>query len=169
MPLDSLQRFCAGVAQATVLPEQIPGILNVRITPPPREKVTGPFVYVWGGRKRETRQTAPRGQGFKRLLWSVDVWLVYMDDAKDAQENEPFAKFTDAVEAAFRAAPMNIFIDSAGNVLAGAEEADASCSQILSVGEDMDLDYPPERTTSGQRMYWYQAHLAVTVLEVLQG
>jgi hypothetical protein len=41
-------------------------------------------------------------------------------------------------------------------------------SQILAIGEDFELEYPPERTPSTLRMLYYVARLGLDVYEAVQ-
>lgn len=131
------------------------------------EKADGPRAYVWGGRVRSSRQTAPRGPGMKKFPWQVDVWLVYLDTPDNARMNEPFPLIIDSVITAVQTTVMPLFIDRAG-VPQGPNATSESDTQIQSIGETFDLDYPPERTPASMKMVWYSARLGLDVLEVVQ-
>lgn len=167
MPLYSIQRYLQNALNDLALPSVVPGPLVARITPPVAEKISVPHAYVWGGRLRASRQTAPRVKGFTRYPWTCDCWLVYLDTPDDAMANEPFAQVIDAVMAQLQAVTMPVLIDPDGNVVTEAL-ADKTCSQIQAIGETFDLDYPPEKLAQSQRMVWYSARLGVDILEVIQ-
>jgi hypothetical protein len=166
--LASVQQYCRGIIDGLALP--LPGSpsLTAWITPPVFEKLTGPRAYVWGGRVRGSRQTAPRGPGFRRVPWVVDIWLVYLDTPDQARRAEPFPLVIDAVLAAFMTTPMPVFIDASGTPV-GPNAGSAADTQIQSIGESWDLDYPPERAPAAGRMVWYSARIGMDVLEVVQG
>ena len=165
--LGSVQLYVKGILDGLLLPRGIPGPRVARITPPVVEKISAPRAYVWGGRLQAARQTAPRGPGFKRFPWTVDVWLAYLDTPDDAFQNEPFPLVIDAVMLAFMRTVMPLFIDAQGNPV-GPNATSETDTQILGIGEDFDLEYPPERTVTAQRQVWYSARIGLEVLEVVQ-
>lgn len=164
--LYSIQKFAQGIVDGISMPDGLPA-LTAWVTPPVMEQIDGPRSYVWGGRVRGSRQTAPRRAGFKKIPWVVDVWLAFLDTPDDALANESFPKVIDAVLWAFFTAPMNIFIDGEGNVV-GPEATGPHDTQVQAVGESFDLEYPPERLPMTGRMVWYSAHIAMDILEVVQ-
>ena len=167
MPLYSVQAYVKNMLDGTPMPPGVPGPLTAYITPPVAEKISAPRAYVWGGKVSASRQTMPRGQGFKKRPWVIDIWLCYLDTPDDALANEPFAKVVDTVTEVFETAVMPVLIDSEGNVLTETE-ADSTCSQIQAVGESWSLNYPPERTTLTLRQLWYTTLVSLDVLEVIQ-
>lgn len=166
--LSSVQKYVKGIADGLAMPTGVPGPLVARITPPVWERVSAPRAYVWGGRVRGSRQTAPRGPGFKRIPWVVDVYLTYMDTPDDALANEPFPAVIDAVLGAFFTTTMPVWIDSTGTPVGPNAPTAGSATQIQSIGESFDLDYPPERTVTAGRMIWYSTRIGLDVLEVVQ-
>ncbi len=166
--LYSVQKYVQGILDGLSLPSGVPGPLAARITPPVVEKIGAPRAYVWGGRLRASRQSAPRGPGFRRFPWVVDTYLVYLGTPDDALANEPFPLVVDAVMEAFMTTVMPVLIDPSGNVVSPAQ-AGPACTQIQAIGETFDLDYPPEKLAQSQRMVWYAARLGIDVLEVVQG
>ena len=167
MPLYSVSKYVLGLIDGLPLPAGLPP-LEAWITPPALEEIDGPKAHVWGGRVRGGRQTAPRGPGFKRLPWQVDVYLVYMDTPDDALTYEPFPQVIDTVISVFAKTTMPLFIDAAGNPM-GPNAVNETDTQILSIGESWELEYPPERVTASMLMVWYVARIGLDVLEVQQG
>ena len=165
--LDSVQQYVRGLIDGLVIP--VTGIppLTAWITPPVLEEADGPRAYVWGGRVRGGRQTAPRGPGMKRFPWSVDVYLTYRDTPDDALASEPFPKVIDTVLRTFMATTMPLWIDANG-VPVGPNAGSSTDTQIQAIGESFDLEYPPERLPATMRMVWYSARIALDVLEVVQ-
>ena len=159
MPLNSIQQFTKTVVNNLDVGANKP--LTAWILPPAWDKITGPTCYVWGGKLSEVRQTMPRGQGFKKLTWSIDMWLSYQSIAvADDSDAEVFPGVIDAVMAACRAVTVpQVLTDTKTGVQ----------SQLLLFAENMEVEYPPERTIANQRMLQWGAHIAVGVTEVLQG
>lgn len=122
---------------------------------------------MWGSRVRGSRQTAPRGPGFKKLPWNVDAYLAFMDTPDDALANETFPKVIDAVLWRVFTTVMPLFIDAEGNPM-GPNQVNPTDTQIQSIGENFDLDYPPERLPATMKMVWYSARIGLDILEVVQ-
>lgn len=165
--LYSVSKYVQGIFNGLPVPLQGVPPLTVWITPPVLEKADGPRGYVWGGRLRAARQTAPRGPAFKKFPWTVDLWLVYLDTPDNARQNEPFPMIIDTVITAVQATTMPLFIDKNGNPV-GPNPVNPTDTQIQSIGETFDLDYPPERTPASMKMVWYSARIGLDVLEVVQ-
>lgn len=165
MPLNTIQTHVQGLINGLDLPGQVDGDghpipLVAWITPPVVEDITGPRAYVWGGTLQERRQTAPRGQGFKKLRWVVDTYLVAAATAADNNLDQEFPLIVDGVMAALRAAPMPILIT---------DPTTGVVSQLLSIGEDFELEYVPERLLAAPAgMLWYSARIGTVVEEALQ-
>jgi hypothetical protein len=166
--LYSIQEYVRSLIDGLTFPlaPTVPA-LTAWVTPPTVEKATGPRAYVWGGRVRGGRQTAPRGPGMKRRPWTVDVYLIYLDTPDDARTNEPFPRIIDAVIDVFETTVMPLWIDQNG-VPVGPNAGSTSDTQIQAIGESYDLDYPPERLPHSLRMVWYSARIGLDVLEVKQ-
>lgn len=168
MPLYSVAKYVLGLTDGITMPEGVPGPLVAYVTPPVSEKLSAPRAYIWPGRAQVNRQTAPRGAGFRRRMWPIDVYLNYMDTPDDALANEPFLGVVDAVTAVFETTLMPVFISAAG-VPVGQSATSATDTQILSIGEDWALDYPPERTVASLRQIWFSTVIRLQVMEAVQG
>ena len=159
MPLNSVQLFVQGLLDGLAIPGTTQ-TLEAYITPPTVDEMDSPKAYVWGGRLRGNRQSMPRGQGFKRLNWSVDVWLAYETSPDSATVDQEFPLIVDAVMNAVWTTPMNdVFIT---------DPTTGVRSQILAIGEDFDFEYPPERVPATMRMVYYAARLGLNVYEAVQ-
>ena len=167
--LYSISKYVLGIVDGLVIPVQGVPPITAWITPPTLEKADGPRAYVWGGALKASRQTAPRGAqaGFKKFPWNVSVWLVYLDTPDNARQNEPFPMIIDTVISAVQSTTMPLFISAEG-VPMGPNQVNATDTQIQSIGETFDLDYPPERTPATMKMVWYSARIGLDVLEVVQ-
>jgi hypothetical protein len=165
--LASIQCYVKGILDGLPVPVQGVPPLTAWITPPALEQADGPRAYVWGGSVAIGRQTAPRGPGFKRWPWTVDVWLVYLTTPDDGLGTEPMPSIIDTVLTAFGATVMPLFIDASGSPV-GPNATSATDTQILSIGETMRLQYPPEKMSGPMQMLWYTSLISLDVLEVVQ-
>lgn len=165
--LDSVQCYVRGILDN--LPIPVAGIppLTAWVTPPALEQADGPRAHVWGGTVPVSRQTAPRGQGFKKFPWTIDVYLVYLTTPDDGLASEPFPKIIDAVMWAFFTTTMPLFISAEG-VPMGPNAVNETDTQIQKIGESPRLQYPPEKMVGPMQMLWYTALLQVDVEEVVQ-
>ena len=166
--LGSIQQYVRGLLDGAPLPGEVPGPLTAWVTPPVWERIPEPRAYVWGGRLRTTRQAGPRGAARKTFAWTVDIYVNWLTTPDNALAAEPFPFVVDTVIGVLSAAAMPVFIDTSGNVV-GVNATSPSDTQILSIGEEMELDYPPERSVDKQRTIWYGARLAASVTEVVTG
>lgn len=159
MPLNSVQIFTQGLLDGLAIPGTTQ-TLEAYITPPTVDELDNPKAYVLGAHLRGTRQTMPRGLGFKKLTWLVDVFLSYETNPDSPTVDQEFALVVDAVMTKVWTTPMNnVFITDPTTGLR---------SQILAIGEDFELEYPPERVPATLRMLYYTARLGLTVYEAVQ-
>jgi hypothetical protein len=161
-PLNSVQQFVANIVNGIQVPT-ITKPIEAFITPPTVEDIDGPKAYIWGARNRGRRQTMPRGiaphAGFKRLDWTVDIYLVYETTPDDPLIDQAFPLIIDSVLAKLWTTTMPQIIT---------DPTSGQVSQIQSIGEEWELEYPPERTPATLRMIWYSSRIAMDVLEIVQ-
>jgi hypothetical protein len=170
MPLNSIQQYVKGLLDGLVFQDGI-AALQAYVQPPVLDTLDAPKAYIWGGRMRGRRQTMPRvgtpaainsGQsGFKRLDWTVDVYLSYEmnPDVPATTLDQDFPLIIDAVLTKTWTTVMPTFItDSVTGVI----------SQVLAIGEDFELEYPPERMPSTLQMIYYTARLGLDIYEAVQ-
>ena len=158
MPLNSVQEYVKNLLDGL----QIPGggaPLEAYITPPTVEDIDRPKAYVQGARLRGQRQTAPRGPGFKRLNWMVDVYITYETVPDSVTVDQEMPLIIDAIMNKTWTTVMPLFIQ---------DQVTGVRSQILAIGEDFELEYPPERTPATLRMLYYVARLGLDVYEAVQ-
>ena len=175
MPLNSVQQYVHSIVNNLTIPS-LTSPLTAYITPPMVEELDGPRVYVWGGRLRGRRQTAPRGigsgAGFKRLDWVIDTYVSYLTTPDSANIDEQFPQVVDAIMAATWAVQMPLIIDGQGQRIptgmGATQTLPPGASQILSIGEDFELEYPPERSPATQRMLYYTCRIGLDVVEAVQ-
>ena len=130
--------------------------LSVYITPPNPGKLPGPAAYVWVTNGENSRQTAPRGAGFRKMRWTVSIWLMAPGIATDADADIKFAGFIDAIVEALVTDTMPIIEVDAVTGLA---------YQLLSIGESFSVEQAPVRALSDQRLLLYEALISLTVEE----
>lgn len=167
MPLNSVQQFIANQINGLEVPIGGTRPLEAYITPPTVEDLDRPKAYVWGGRCRGRRQTAPRTtsgigtgkSGFKHLDWTVDIYLAYETTPDSVTADQEFPAIVDAVLAKLWTVPMPTFIT---------DPLTGLVSQIQAVGEEWDLEMLPERTPNTLRMLYYSARIGMNVYEVVQ-
>jgi hypothetical protein len=158
MPLNSVQIY----VQSLLADLPIPALdrnLEAYITPPTVEDIDRPKAYIYGARLRGMRQSAPRGPGFKRLNWMVDVYLSWETMPDEPSVDQEFPLIVDAVMTKTWTTTMPLFIT---------DPTTGVVSQILAIGEDFELEYPPERTPSTLRMLYYTARIGLDVYEAVQ-
>lgn len=165
--LDSVQHYVHGLLDGLVIPVTQMPPLTAWLTPPVLEQADGPRAYVWGGSLPIDRQTAPRGPGFKKFPWTVDVYLAYLTTPDDGLGAEPMPKIIDAVLRLFMTTTMPLFIDAGGNPV-GPNATSSTDTQIQGIGEAPRLEYPPEKMVGPMQMLWYTALIKLDVLEVVQ-
>lgn len=168
MPLNSIQHYVLGITNGLAVPGS-GQVIEAYITPPTVSTLDNPIAVVEGARLVGRRQTAPRGKqaGYKHLQWVVDIYLGYLTNPDSATVDAEFAQIIDAVMAAFWTTEMPLFIDPGGNRVDPAAATSAD-SQVLSIGEDFELDCTPERVPASLRMLYYCARLGLDVYEAVQ-
>lgn len=158
MPLNSVQLYMQGLLDQLAVPGGS-DVIKAWITPPAVEALNGPKAYVWGGHVHEGRKTMPRGPGFRELPWMIEVWLTYETNTNVANLDQKFPLIIDAVWNKVWTTPMGTFIT---------DPTTGVKSQIAAVGEETELEYPPERVPATLRMVLYTALLRVSVKEIVQ-
>lgn len=158
MGLNSVQQYVKTLLNGLTIPNQA-SALEAWVVPPNVENISGPRAYIWGGRMREERQTSPRGAGYTWLVWTVDIYLMLLDNPQSATLDQNFPLLADTVMQTLRTTTMPTFIN---------DPTTGARSQILSVGEEFEWEYPPQRATADMRMLIFEARLGATVKEAIQ-
>lgn len=158
MPLNSVQQYIANQLDGLAMPAALKP-LKAYIMPPAREKLSGPHAYVWGGTSRARRQTAPRLQGYKHLDWMVDIYLMYETVSTSPTIDQDFPLVVDAVLTQLWTTTMPVFIVDPTTLLN---------SQIVAVGEQWDLDYPPVKALATERRMLFEARIRMNVYEAVK-
>lgn len=154
--LNSVQIYINGLLDGLALPYG--DKLTSYVQPPIIEPLEGPRCYVWGGTAHETRQSAPRGPGFKRIAWLIDVFLTY-ESMQDELDGGNFPQIVDAAMQALRSTPIPVKVT---------DTATGTVTQLVEIGETITLDYPPLHTAQSERTLYWAAKLTCSVLEVIQ-
>lgn len=161
MGLNSVQHYVHSLVNGLVVPGGV-GTIEAWIQPPAFEPLDGPKAFIWGGKMRKRRQTTPRGRGFQQVEWIVDICLAYetvSDLTNDPNVDQEFPLVVDAVMDALAATPMPLFIT---------DPTTGKRTQITSIGEDLDLEYPPEKAPATDRLVYYVCAINAHVTEVVQ-
>jgi hypothetical protein len=179
MPLNSMQLYVQKLLDQLVIPGP-PGApsttLEAYITPPTLEDLDGPRAYIWGARQKGIRQTGPRQQpgnpstgGFKWIDYTMDIYLSYLTVPESPDEptsSQEFPILIDTVLSAFWSIQQSIFVDSQGN--ATTSGYGSGSSQLMFIGEEWELEYPPERTPASMRMLYYTCRIGMDLREAVQ-
>lgn len=159
MPLNSVQQFAFGLLQDLPIPwDGIPA-LTAYITPPAPGAFNGPIALVAGARAQASRETMPRGPGFKNLVWTVEVYLHYQSAPTAPDLDQVFPIIVDAVMARMWTTKMPVKIS---------DPTTGYSSATMSIGERFTLDYPPVRTANKSQTYVYVARIQFEVKELLK-
>jgi hypothetical protein len=163
--LNAVQQHMKGLLDQLVLPLDM-GILNAFITPPDPGDGTQAAVYIWGSTGDEKRQTMPRARpnllstgGFKVIVHSLDLWLIWFGSAEDPSADSQFPLVIDSVTKVLRNTlmPVDITDPDTGDL-----------SSILAIGEDLKWDYAPVHSVEDERWLVYTARVIATIKEKLQ-
>jgi hypothetical protein len=159
VPLASVQDYCLNILQGLPVPwDGIPAV-TAYITPPAPGAFNGPIALIAGARMQASRQTMPRGMGFKNLIWTVEVYLHYQSPPTAPNLDQIFPLIVDTVMTAMWTTTMPKPIED--------PTTDAP-SSVMSIGERFTLDYPPVRTANKSQTYVYVARIQFEVKELLQ-
>jgi hypothetical protein len=129
------------------------------ITPPAPGAFNGPIALIAGARAQASRETMPRGMGFKNLVWTVEVYLHYQSPPTAPNLDQVFPIIVDAVMAVMWSTTMPKPIE---------DPTTGAKSSVMSVGERFTVDYPPVRTANKSQTYVYVARIQFEVKELLQ-
>lgn len=126
------------------------------ITPPNPGVADAPLIYIWAGRVKEARRTLGRGVGLKRIEYELAIHAYAEMLADDAAADNAFPLFLEALLGVLRdiAMPQQLVDAETGIV-----------SQLLEIGEQIDLTYGVPQALTDQRLLWYNAQLTVRATE----
>jgi len=169
VPTNSIQQYVKGLLDGLPLTGQNQP-LKAYVAPPQYENLNAPTVFVWGARMRGKRQTAPRVNnavingmaGYKELTWDVEAYVMYETVPKNpltSTIDQEFPLILDSVMTRLWTTTMPIVITDPTTQLT---------SQVLSIGEEFELDQPPPRAPATLRLQLYLAKLTFVIKEAVQ-
>lgn len=136
------------------------GTLVTYIAPPVPGDMSVPNCYIWGGTWTEARFTAPRNYGFKKLLYTLSIWLFVAEDPNSEGVDTRFPALIEDVMHVLRTTEMPVPIQ---DPLTGTK------SQLVSIGESMTVNYDTERTLADQRYVRMLALIEASIEEDIVG
>ena len=89
----------------------------------------------------------------------VDVWLSYETTPNSDTIDQEFPLLVDAVLNKTWTTEMPIVIQ---------DPTTQQYSQILSIGEEFEMDYPPEKTPATLRMLYFTTLIGLVIKEAVQ-
>jgi hypothetical protein len=102
-----------------------------------------PKCYIWGNTIHEDRQTMPRGPGFKKGTYRLDLLLQVLEQADDEFRETAFPCLFDAVRFAINATAIVVDITDPVTLYQ---------SQILQIGEEFDSEiFIPDSISIGSQ------------------
>lgn len=157
MGLNSVQLYAKSLTTGVTSPLYDKALVTY-INPPNPGKLLGPAAYVWVTMAPNRRQTAPRGYGFRKVTWVVNIWLMSPGKSTDPQADSAFACLVDAVVGVWVSTPMPLMYTDPQT---GQE------TQFLSVGEEFEIEQSPVHSLSDQRLVLYEGLIRMTLKEAL--
>jgi hypothetical protein len=159
LALNAIQQFCLGLLDGLTVPWDGIAPIAAYITPPAPLPLSGPMALIAGARMQASRESMPRGMGFKNLLWTVEVYLHYQSAPTAPNLDQIFPIIVDTVMAKMWTTTMPVPI---------VDPTTTAKSSVMSVGEKITVDYPPVRTANKSQTYVYVARIQFEVKELLQ-
>ena len=170
-PLNSVVHYVQGLLDGLPSPQYAPAVAYVSAGIPVPDvnqqlDIGGtlrpvPIIYIWAVTIHEDRQTMPRGPGWKKLTYRLDVILQVMEDPDDVQRPTAFSCLYDAVRFAVNITPITTFIT---------DPVTGYQSQVLQIGEELDSEiFVPENIgPGGQGWVRSGARLTLKIEEAVQ-
>lgn len=159
MAMNAVTQYVYGLLQGLEIPWDGVAPVTAYITPPAPGAFNGPIAVIAGARMQASRETMPRGMGFKNLVWTVEVYIHYSSSPTAANLDQIFPIILDTVMTTMWSTTMPTPI---------VDPTTGAKSSVMSIGERFTLDYPPIRTANKSQTYVYVARLQFEVKELLQ-
>jgi hypothetical protein len=167
MPVNTVHRALLEILDGLILPGTT-GTLAAFITPPDPRDDPPPAIYLWASRGSERRQALPRGNtpgagslaGWKEIDHIVEGYLTWFGEDTDPDADTNFPAVLDAVMFALRTSGQSPLYTS--DPLTGLQ------SDLVDIGERIEYELVPPRSTANQRYLRYDALLTIHVLEFFQ-
>ena len=142
MGLNAVQQFAKAALNGLNSPQLQP--LTAVIEPPPSTQVGNkPIAFIWAADGHQQRQSMPRTKpggtgGYMKWVWKVDVGITVLMHVADDTVDSAFPLLLDQIVALMNLIPLTQFI---------MDPDTAVQSQLLAIGEVIDLSYARVRTT----------------------
>jgi len=159
MAMNAVTQYCYGLLQGLEIPWDGIAAITAYVTPPAPGTFNGPIAVIAGARMQASRESMPRGMGFKNLVWTVEVYLHYQSAPTAANLDQIFPVIVDTVMTRMWTTTMPTPI---------VDPTTGAKSSVMSIGERFTLDYPPIRTANKSQTYVYVARIQFEVKELLQ-
>jgi hypothetical protein len=128
------------------------------IVPPNPGELTGPTAYIWVTMGDNKRSTAPRGAGFRKMMWTVSMWIMSPDNVDNPNANSAFASLIDAIIQVWVTTPMPVPLT---------DSVTGAVSQLVSIGEDFHIEQSPVHQLANQQLVLYEALIEFSCREDL--
>ena len=99
MGMNAVTQYCFGLLQGLVIPWDGIAPVTAYVTPPAPGVFNGPIVVIAGARMQASRESMPRGMGFKNLAWTVEVYVHYQSPPTAPNLDQIFPIILDTVMA----------------------------------------------------------------------
>lgn len=159
MAMNAVTQYCYGLLQGLEIPWDGIAPVTAYVTPPAPGAFNGPIAVIAGARMQASRESMPRGMGFKNLVWTVEVYLHYQSVPTAPNLDQIFPIIVDTVMTTMWTTTMPKPI---------VDPTTGAKSSVMSIGERFTLDYPPIRTANKSQTYVYVARIQFEVKELLQ-
>ena len=174
MPVSTTVGFVRDLLDGQNLPGTA-GRLDAFVTPPdPNTETQNPAAYVWMSRGSTRRVSGPRSvpppglwqmtasgpRGWKKMQHQISIYLTWFDENTDPQADSTFPTVLDWVMMTLETCkmPQDITDPSTGDVSA----------QIINLGQNLDYEWVPVRSTASQRMQRQDALITAPTDEWVQ-
>lgn len=174
MPVASTVAYVRDLLDGQNLPGQ-GGRLDAFVSPPdPKVDSRNPAAYVWMSKGSTKRVSGPRSvppanlwqmdangpRGWKKMLHNISIYLTWFDDNTDPMQDSTFPTVLDWVMMTLETAkmPHDVTDQSTGSVAA----------QIINLGQNLDYEWVPVRSTADQRMQRQDALITAPTEEWVQ-
>jgi hypothetical protein len=173
MPVMSTLAVVKDLLDGVTVPGNAGKRIEAFINPPdPETNQVNPHAYVWAARGPENRNSGKRNParpvaaptpqmpaGWKILKHQVEVYLTWFEDNGDPQQDSSFPLVIDLVMNVLRCCQMPLDVT---------DPATGINCQLINLGEQLNYEYVPVRSTASQRLQRQDALITAPVEEWIQ-